>query len=220
LCERLPTLTGQGPRAFRALLETSVITPDNESFSFRYAVASKQPDFLRVDLLPTEGAYTLGLLVVRDGRVLVIDSQAKTYSLGCNVNAVFEKFFALQGVSPDVVQALITGRMSGVHCSAAQVYRQDGGRLLLIDEQTHHAWEVDESSGRVLQISLLDSSLSRIQANALRTYYPDQELIAVEIHKPVTASAMMKVRKLTLNPDISDSLFEISPPAGYEDGGC
>jgi hypothetical protein len=220
LCEALPTIAKQGPHAFRALLETSLVTPDNESFSFRYAIARKQPDSLRVDLLPTEGAYTLGLLVVQNGTALVIDSQAKTYSLGCAVNDVFERFFSLQGVSPDVVQALVTGTISGVSCDAAQVYRQEGGRLLLVDARTRHAWELDEQSGKVLQIALLDSSLSRIQAKAARTYYPDAELITVEIHKPVTARATMKVRKLMINPEISDSLFVISPPAGYEDGGC
>jgi len=220
LCEALPTLERQGPRSFRALLDTSLVTPDNESFSFRYAVAAKQPDSLRVDLLPTEGAYTLGLLVVQNGRALVIDSQEKIYSSGCEVKQVFEKFFSLRGVSPELVQALVTGRMPAVRCDAVQVYRKEDGRVMLIDTQTHHAWEIAESSGRVLHVSLLDSSLLHVEARALRSYFPDEERISLEIHKPVDARAVMQVRKLTLNPEISDSLFQISPPSGYEDGGC
>jgi hypothetical protein len=196
------------------------VTSDNESFSFRYAVASKQPDSLRVDLLPTEGAYTLGLLVVRNSQSLVIDSQSKTYSSGCEVNAVFEKFFSLQGVTPALIQALVTGRLSGVRCESVRAYRQGVDRLLLVDEATRHAWDIDERSGRVKQVTLLDGSQSHIQARATRSYAPEDERVSVEIHRPVTASAVMKVRKFTVNPDISDSLFQIVPPSGYDDQGC
>jgi histone H3/H4 len=141
---------------------------------------------------------------VSNAQSLVIDSQAKTFASGCDVNAVSERFFALQGVTPDLIQALVTGRVSGAHCEAVQAYRQEGGRLLLIDAIARRAWDVD----------------ARIQAKATRSYTPQNEAIFVEIHKPVTASASMTVRKFVVNPDIPDSLFQISPPAGYDDQGC
>jgi hypothetical protein len=101
-----------------------------------------------------------------------------------------------------------------------QAYRQEGGRLLLIDAIARRAWDVDERSGMLGEVTLLDSSLARIQAKATRSYTPQNEAIFVEIHKPVTASASMTVRKFVVNPDIPDSLFQISPPAGYDDQGC
>ena len=179
LCEALPTLTREGPYAFRALLDTTLVTTDRESFSFRYAVASKQPERLRVDLLPAEGAYTLGLLVVSNAGSLVIDSQAKTFASGCDVNAVSERFFALQGVTPDLIQALVTGRISGVRCESVQAYRLGDGHLLLVDAVTQRAWDVDERSGRVGEVTLLDTSLARIQAQAVRSYAPQKEAIFV-----------------------------------------
>jgi hypothetical protein len=101
-----------------------------------------------------------------------------------------------------------------------QAYRQGDGHLLLVDAVTQRAWDVDERSGRVDEVTLLDTSLARAQAKAVRSYAPQNEAIFVEIHKPVTASATMKVRKFVVNPDIPDTLFQISPPPGYEDQGC
>lgn len=219
-CEALPSFTRDGPQSFRALLDTSLVTPNDEVFSFRYAVASKQPERLRVDLLPVEGAYTLGLLVVRGAEALVLDSQSKRYSSGCEAKAVFEKFFSLRGVTPDVVQGLLVGRIAGVQCAAAQVYRQSSSRLLLVDTIARQAWEVDEASGVVQSVTLLDDSLEHVQVRATRSYPPQQDKIHVEIYRPVTASATMKVRRLTINPAISDQLFQVAVPHGYEDEGC
>jgi hypothetical protein len=91
---------------------------------------------------------------------------------------------------------------------------------VLVDAVARQAWEVDEVSGVVQSVTLLDDSLERVQARAIRSYPPEQDKILVEIYRPVTASATMKVRKFTVNPTISDQLFQVVVPHGYEDEGC
>jgi hypothetical protein len=57
-----------------ALVEATV-SRSGESASLRYAVLSRNPDRLRIDMLPTEGALTLGILTAREGRAVLLDAQ-------------------------------------------------------------------------------------------------------------------------------------------------
>jgi hypothetical protein len=205
--------------AFRALLDSSLATSD-ESYSFRYALVGRGSKDLRIDLLPREGAYTLGLLTVRGDKALMIDSQAKRYASECEPNALFERFFGLQGITPDLVRALLLGRIPALACEDVTVFRTDTGRLQFLDLRTHRVWEVDEPLGLVRGVQILNSSHSNVYAVAERVRTPGGDAIAISIFKPVKASAEMQITKLILNPSLAEGLFGVMPPAGYERESC
>jgi hypothetical protein len=217
VCHALPTIERGSLRAFRALLDTTIVTPMSESVSFRYAVVAKQPDDLRVDLLPTEGAYTLGLLVVRGSSALVIDAQQRSYSVDSDSKRLFSSFFGLEGITPEIIKALIVGELSQVMCSHVTVYRVSDERVQVVDMQRRYAWEVDVRTGRVHRVLLLDESLTKVQAEASRSFAPGEETVKISMYKPVAASATMQIRKFVLNPEISPTLFEVAPPQGYRE---
>jgi hypothetical protein len=67
---------------------------------------------------------------------------------------------------------------------------------------------------------VLDSAATAVTALARRQQENGGVVIVVDIHKPVHASAEMRVTKFTKNPEVSDELFEIPVPAGYAREGC
>jgi hypothetical protein len=214
LHSRLPPLHG-----FRALLDTSVKARD-ETYFFRYAIVARDPHDLRIDLLPSEGSYTLGLLTVRDNESVMIDAQQKRYMAGCESDQLFQKFFGLEGISSDVVKALIVGRVPRTACQGTQMYQQQSGYTQILDTVAHRVWEVDEATGALVGVRILNATHDRVYASARREKAPQGDAITISVFKPVTASADMQIKKLTLNPVISEGLFDVRPPAGYERDAC
>ena len=206
--------------AFRTLLNATVSGPDNEAVSFRYAVVGKSDKKLRIDVLPQEGAYTLALITVRGTDALLLDTQAKRATEGCSVGEILERFLGFEGMTPAAVQALVLGQVPALECSRVAVYRPKEGRVLFLDRAARLAWEVDEASGELAQVHVLDSAATAVTALARRQQENGGVVIVVDIHKPVHASAEMRVTKFTKNPEVSDELFEIPVPAGYAREGC
>jgi hypothetical protein len=210
-------------KAFRALLATQ-LTANNEAYSFRYAVAGRGSregsEDLRVDLLPDEGAYTLGLLTVREGKALMIDSQEKRFADACDPDRLFEKFFGLKGITPDLVKALLVGQVPALTCEDIRTYRQEAGRLQFLDSRTHRVWQVEESSGALLGVEILNDTHSKVYARAQRERGAQGDVITIAIFNPLEASAEMQIRKFTINPALSEGLFNVVPPVGYTQEEC
>lgn len=217
LCEQAMG-RGAGDQTFRALLEATLKTSDEEAYSFRYAIVGRPPTDMRVDILPREGAFTLGLMTVHAGHAVMLDTQTKTYRIGCDPSRLFERFFGLQGVSLELVRALIQGRVVGLECRAAQVYRTQEGRIVIVDTARHYAWEIDESTHALVAVDLLDESLAKVYVHAERQYSPD--VIHMSVFKPISASAEMIIKKLAYNPTFSVDPFVVTVPSEYDDAGC
>jgi hypothetical protein len=222
LCESLRGRAA-GHKGFRSLLVTR-LTANDETYSFRYAVVGRSlaadSHDLRVDLLPEQGAYTLGLLTVRDGRALMIDSQERRFASDCAPDRLFAKFFGLEGITPDLVRALLVGHVPALACEALQIYRQDPERLQILDRSMHRVWEVDETSGELRAVQLLNSEHTKVYARAQRGQTPQDNFITISIFNPLEASAEMQVKKFTINPPLSEGLFDVVAPAGYVREEC
>jgi hypothetical protein len=208
-----------GVESFRALLDATVVDPRGDTHSFRYAVVARGAGDLRVDLLPQEGAYTLGLLVVRDGEALCIDPNSKRFVQGCEPDAIFERFFGLEGITPDVVRALITAHVPKISCDAVQTYQTRGGEIQLVETTTPRAWTLDYATGRVRQVAVLDESGSSVLAKA-EIPHGAGDSIVIEIFKPVPAHATLNIARFVSNPKIADTLFVVPIPADYERDRC
>jgi len=219
LCESL-NARRERINSFRTLLNATVSAANNEAVSFRYAVVGKSEGKLRIDVLPQEGAYTLALITVRGAEALLLDTQAKRATEGCSVSEILERFLGFEGMTPAAVQALVLGQVPAMECARVAVHQPEEGRVSFVDRAARLAWEVDEASGELVQVHVLDSTGTAVTALAKRERAHGAVAIIVDIHKPVRASAELSVSKFSKNPEVSDELFEIPVPAGYERERC
>lgn len=203
--------------SFRTLLDATVNGPGGESASFRYAIVGKSDEKMRIDVLPHEGAYTLALITVQGSKALFLDPQAKRVTQGCSVKEVLEKFLGLQGMTPAAVQALVLGRPPALECGRVTAHRPTVGGVVFVDLADQIAWEIDEDSGALRKAHFLDSKGATVTAVAVRE---EGGVIVVSVYKPVGATAEMRIVKLSKNPDVSDSTFDVAVPTGYEREGC
>jgi len=208
-------------RSFRALADATVASSDNESASFRYAIAGKSGDRLRIDVLPQEGAFTLAMITVRGEQALFLDTQARRAIEGCSVAQVLERLLGLEGMTPAAVEALVVGQAPPLECSRVTAYHPREERVLFVDSSESIAWEINEATGTLASVSFLDSQRTKVTADAHRSIAVDgQTIITVNVHKPAQAIANMSIVKFSKNSDINESLFEVAIPAGYEREGC
>lgn len=202
-------------RSARALVYATVRS-GSEAVSLRYAVVTKEPNKMRIDLLPLEGAYTLGLLVVGADGATVIDTTNRTFSADKNAEKLTREFVGLPGLTPEAVLALLTGRLPPLSCSAPQVFKGNDGVMMIRDGASRIVWEVDQDSAAIIGAQMLHPSGENIEAQAeIRVGDGGLPLVLFSVYSPAAATAEMVVRKLTLNREIPDDLFKVAVPAGY-----
>lgn len=204
----------QSVRSARALVNATV-RAGSDVASLRYAIVTKEPGRMRIDLLPLEGAYTLGLLVVnRDGATL-IDATNQTFARESDAEKLTREFFGLPGLTPEVVLALVTGQLPVLSCSSSQVFK-GAGTVMIRDRESRLVWEVASDSSRITSAHILSQSGERVEALVtVRGGDAGFPTLDFSVFSPATASAEMLVRKLTINKDIPDELFTVAVPSGY-----
>lgn len=202
-------------RSARALVHAT-IRAGGDVASIRYAIVAKEPGRIRIDLLPLEGAYTLGLLVVTRDEATLIDATNQTFARESDAERLTEEFVGLPGLTPEVVLALVTGQLPPLSCQSAEVYRGSDGTIMVRDGESRIVWEVLSGSNTIKSAHILNQSRQRVEALA-RIQMGDSGFPSVDfsVFSPATASAEMLVRKLTINKDIPDDLFNVAVPSGY-----
>jgi hypothetical protein len=205
----------QSVRSARALVNATV-RAGSDVASLRYAIVTKEPERMRIDLLPLEGAYTLGLLVVnRDGATL-IDTTNQTFAKESDAEKLTREFVGLPGLTPEVVLALVTGQLPPLSCLSSEVFRGKDGTVMIRDRESRIVWEVASDSSMIKSAQILSQSGERVEASVtVRGGDVGFPTVDFSVFSPASASAEMIVRKLTLNKDIPDELFSVPIPSGY-----
>lgn len=199
------------------VLADATISSVAERASFRYVVVSKEPSSFRVDVLPLNGAFTLGLLVSHDGKALWLNSQERTYAEDRDERRLVAEYLGLRGVSRETAVALMTGLLPKLSCSEITVYAGGNGDKILVDQRAQVAWRVRGNSSEIVSARMLDpkgdlvemeASVGAANANAPRS-------VALEIFSPARAHVDLSLTKVVINPTLSDRLFEVTPPSNY-----
>ena len=202
--------------SFRSLAE-STVTAGNETISFRYVIVGRDPDQLRIDLLPTEGAFTLGMLVSRDGTTRVLNTQDKTFSESSDSSALIEQFLGLRGFSPTIIEALVTGIAPQFDCSDVRVYRERKGETIIYSVADRVAWVIADDSGRVNSFDVLSPDSDVVQvAGAL--YYSGNQTpasMSLSVVDPHEAHGVLLFKKVNLNTTIADEIFDVPVPPSF-----
>ena len=202
--------------AFRSLAE-STVTSGRQSISFRYVIVGREPDKMRIDLLPTEGAFTLGILVSDGEHIRVINSQEKTYQESTNKAALLEEFLGIRGASPSLVQALVTGVPPQFDCDAVTVYEEPNGSRVVVDTRDRVAWTIRRDTGKLTGFHVLSpDDDSAVAEGAL--YYAggkSPSSMSLSVFEPHEAHAVLLFKKIILDPIIADEVFAVEIPASY-----
>ncbi len=205
--------------SMRALVDATV-SRSSESASFRYVILSRGADQFRIDMLPQEGAFTLGILVVRDGRTVLLDAQEKTYSTASQEAELLEAFLGLEGITHRTIVGLVTGVVPSIDCSLAQTYRGSDGSVSIVDVSSRVVWHVNPQTSRVTGLQILDRSGYRVQISGEREAPVEPSgltTIRLSIFKPLEAQAEMLVKKLSIDPPLAESLFTVAIPPSYSE---
>jgi outer membrane lipoprotein-sorting protein len=214
-CENLnhqrPNIT-----SFRSSAE-STVTAGGESISFRYVIVSREPDSLRIDLLPTEGAFTLGLLVAQGGVTRVLNAQEKTFIESRDSSALIERFLGIRGFSPALVEAVVTGIPPELDCSRVAIFRENGGGLTVLSERDRVAFTIAEDTGRLTSFEVLAADSNDVIVTGSLYYSGGQgpSSMSLSIYEPHEAQGILLFKKVSLNPEISDEVFSVRVPDTY-----
>ncbi len=213
------TINAQRPAvtSFRSMAE-STVTSGRSSVSFRYVIVARNPDSLRIDLLPPEGAFTLGMLIAQGSDVRVINTQEKTYSRQSgDAAAALEQFLGLRGISPKVVEGLVTGVPPLFDCSQAVAFEEPNGTTIVIDERDRVAWTVSTEGARVRAFHVLERQEDSVRMEGMLYYSRGQSpsSMSLSVFDPREAHGVVLFKRITLNPPIADEVFEVSVPESY-----
>lgn len=211
-------MTQRKESASLRVLADATLRRGSEAVSFRYAIVLKAPDSFRVDILPPTGAFTLGLFVFHNGKAVWLDSHEKTFSEAEGESDLFERFIGLPGISRPVVEGLLYGTVPSLECSKVRVYLQDDGDVLLLDSASHVGWRVMQKTPRVREVFVLNKAEGRTALKGRVEYSTGMrpERLELEVFDPVEARGELYLTKFVENPQLSDRLFEVTPPTNYE----
>ena len=219
LCEEM-NAARPSVSSFRSLAE-STVSARGESLSFRYAIAGRRPDSLRIDLLPNEGAFTLGMLIVHNGEVQAINVQEKTVERSPNPAAATERFLGVTGITPELVQALVTGVPPVLSCSDTKAYEEGRGDVTFLDNFARIAYTVSSGTPQVKKFAILSPDDNAVVAEG-SLYYTRADSpasMSLVVHEPYEATGVFLFKKITLNPEIADEIFQVQVPEDYSQVG-
>ena len=199
------------------MLADATISSDSERASFRYVILSREPSSFRVDVLPVNGAFTLGLLVAHEGKAVWLNAQEKTFSEDKDEKKLVAEYLGLRGISRATAVALMTGIVPKLSCPDVRVYQVAGGDRLFVDDTSHIAWRTKGTSAEVVSVQVLDDSGSAVEVEGMITSPPGgaSRTVTLDVFSPGRASVEMSLVKVVYNPKLSDELFEVRPPRGY-----
>lgn len=203
--------------SFRIMAE-STVTAGRESASFRYVIVARDPDDMRIDLLPVEGAFTLGMLIAQGDEVTVLNTQDKTYKRSKDKSAIFEEFLGLRGVSSPVIRGIVTGIPPVFDCERVSVFEGPRESVVLLDRDGRVAWRVDSETGRVRAFDILGTDDDSIQV-AGTLYYStagNPASMSLDVYQPHEAHGILLFKRMTLNPVLADEIFLVPIPASYQ----
>lgn len=215
LCSKLTRLHAP-PESMRALADATISHGSDEA-SFRYVIIAKEPSSFRVDVLPINGAFTLGLLTARDGRAVWINTQERSYAEATDERSLLAEYLGLRGVSREIAVALVTGTLPRLSCASVEAYRQSDGTIELLDRDAHVAWSIDAVSGELRGAQLLDqgSRYREVSASLRQKEDGAGRSLVLDIFEPVTAKVSIELVKIVLNPHLDDRLFTVNVPSTY-----
>jgi hypothetical protein len=199
------------------VLADATISHGSENISFRYVVLSKEPSKFRIDVLPLQGAFTLGLLVAREDGAVWMNPQENTFVRASDERSLVGEYLGLPGVSRGTAVALMTGVLPPSVCHDVRLFEMENKDLLFVDDTYHTAWRVEGRTPKVRELQILDSDGTSVDVRARYGAFEGARpaVIDLDVFSPATAEVSLAIKKSVINPQLNEQLFSVEPPAGY-----
>lgn len=204
------------------ILYNARIKHGDEVTSLRYALIFEKPQRLRVEVLPLNGFYSLGLFAVSEAGSVMLEPSEKVATLSNNPQALLARYFYLP-LSPSALIHLIAGALSPEALAAGLEVRQsDQGDLV----------EVRRVDGReVYRFS------PELELQSCQFFSPHDDQLVVEAnfsdyarHEEILFPQTLHVRLVSVGVDLdlslssfksgtiapAEQLFNPAIPAGYQ----
>ena len=230
-------ITSQEIETYRTILNVKVSQGSQSSY-FRYAIAFKKPDSLRVDILPDQGAFTLAIMLVNNGGVVFIDAMEKTFVKGFVGEGLLKKNLGIP-LNEDELMAYLVGRVPDsfpLNSQEVDVFYDAEDRIQMINKQATKflEFQLDESEKNKSSLRFFqhremnknsggdkkDAELqitfnnyqSIISADQKKIFYPESFEIKILDHNAVVTFTQMPK---SINSVLPPSLFSLRIPSSY-----
>lgn len=204
-------------RSGKMLLKTS-ITHGSDLFSFRQAVVFHKPDSIRIESFPDNSFFSLNLFVSGKEGSLFLDNQEKEVYLSADPRLLLEEQLHFP-VDETLLFRIISGYFESLDFSNRyHALRLSGNEIALRVSDGSELWLIDEESLRIKRFWLSVDGDKDVTISGLLTYQP-LSLLPEEIEASLPKKNLsLKFKRVssTINPEISDSLFQARIPDGYE----
>jgi hypothetical protein len=204
------------------ILYNALIKRGDEVASLRYAIIFEKPQRLRVEVLPLNGFYSLGLFAVSELGSVMLDPSERVATQSNNPQALLARYFYLP-LSPAALMHLVAGTLSPeTLASGLEVRRSNQGDLV----------EVRRVDGReVYRFS------PELELQSCQFFSPHDDQLVVEAnfsdyarHEEILLPQKLQVRLVSVGVDLdlslssfksgtiapAEQLFNPAIPAGYQ----
>ena len=206
--------------SFRILYRTK-LTSGSEKALLRHAVVSNRPDFLRIDVLPVNGVYSLGMLVSNPKEALYLNPQDKTAVVGTNSPNLLRKTLKMP-LELHEVQAYLIGIIPNsiierLKNSEFRVLRGDT-LATITDQDEKRFWQFDSENFLLKRVHFRNVFDNTFELDMIFLDYQEHgtELLPTKlILNTPDYSLEMSLQKASINGEFSTDLFSIDLPASY-----
>ena len=206
---------------------TSVrINYDEDAYAYRYAISARDDNYLRIDILPKLGAFTLGILVASPNGVQFIDPNKKESYNSAEQKVLVEKAL---GVPLDGVELLayFSSRIptellrKGISKNIISGYRDLDGSIWLVWGEKQYYWKVDPQKF-LLQEFYMYNQFNRtlVLKMIYSNYFKSEEVelgrtLNIELPKH-NIKALINYTSALFNVEIPESRFQVPLPAEFK----
>jgi hypothetical protein len=223
----LPVLSEQEQAAFLLLQQNRInsfqsarilLQPEGETARpLRMAIAFKAPSSLRIDLLPLQGAFALGVFVAEGVEYRLVDMQEKEFRKGPLSRTALASVFGVE-INPWDLAPILVGRIPG------RFFQNEGdlilerlseSQIMIRSNNTRDRFEIDAASGEVTRAVLGSASSDELDIRRIRSEALDGQLtitVRAPVYDRMTSFSVMQLR---LNQEIPDALFRLVQPSEF-----
>jgi hypothetical protein len=211
--------TSQQIKTFKALANVRIKSKEGEN-SLRYAFVLNGEKYTRLEILPDQTFYTLGLLVINPQGYTYLDPEQRKAWQGNDALSVLRRFLHLPLESSDLL-ALITARipqpwfgdktLSLSYNPQPELLRADLlNRFVLVSKATSLISRVDIIDPLREEVALRLSYHMPVRRSGV--LLPEE--VEVEVLRENTTLKLSFIQ-LAVNAEVDEGLFKVNVPEGY-----
>ena len=200
-------------KSARALLR-AMVKQNEERYRYRYALAFTDPDFLRLDVLPLNNAFPLGVFAATEKRQVLLQVPEKKAIVSESYTNLLERVTGLPLPEKDFPW-LVLGILPVT--DEYDLTREDG-KLVFLSKNKRYRAVMTEPDLQMTSLEIRDPFQEQLHAQITYEYGTDAGAMPRKLllsFPRYEAEGNIRITSLTMNPELQESLFELLIPEDY-----